>query len=97
MAKIILPCMSIEAHGRIGPGIHFQTNPHGQIISFNVFRPKPPTTAQKKVRNAYGEIATLWRGMTYEEKYPYIKKGRHFKRTGYNQFFKETWGEIYEP
>lgn len=97
MARIKLPCMSIEAHGQLARGIVFATNQWGQYVKFFVPKKREPTEAQNKVRHAYGEIGVGWRGMTNEEKAPYIAEGRRNRRTGYNQFFIEHWDEIYEP
>ena len=97
MAKIILPCMSIEAHGQIAKGIIFATNKHGQYIKFVRYRPRPATEAQQRVRYAYGQISIGWRALTDEQKATYHTKAVRAGITDYNQYFKEQWPLVYVP
>lgn len=95
MVRLILPCMSIEAHGKIGIGIIFATNQWGQYAKFVPKKRITSTPAQKKVRHVYGQIATLWRFMAEEEKKTYHAEAVRNRRTDFNQFFHEVWPEIY--
>lgn len=95
MVRIKLPCMSVEAHGQIADGLIFATNRWGQYLKFAPRRRVTSTEAQRKVRFAYGEVATGWRPLTPEQKKAYHAEAVKNRRTDYNQYFHEKWPEIY--
>lgn len=97
MVRIKLPCISLEAHGQIYPGLIFATNTWGQYLKFSPTRRDPKTEAQQKVRHAYGQVSSLWRALSNEEKASYHKKAVKNRRTDANQHFHEKWPEVYEP
>lgn len=92
-----MPLMSIEAHGQIARGIIFATNFWGQYIKFSPTKRDPATSAQKYVRQIYGEIAGLWRLMNTAERAVYHTEAVRNRRTDYNEFFHQKWPEMYLP
>lgn len=95
MARIRMPCMSIEAHGRLGRCLVFATNRWGQYVRFLTPPRYTNTEGQKKVRHAYGQIGQLWRTLTQEQKEAYRPEAVRLRMNPFNVFFKEKWPEFY--
>lgn len=95
MVRLKNPLMSVEAHGKLAGFLTFATNAWGQYAKFSPTQRDPRTKAQTKVRHAYGQVATLWRAMTDEEKAAYHEQAMINRRTDYNQFFHEVWPLLY--
>jgi len=95
MARIRMPCMSVEAHGTLAGFLCFSTNRWGQYVKI-IGKPRYTLTeGQKKVRHAYGQIAQLWRSRTPEEKKAYHPQAVKQGVTDFIAFFKETWPDFY--
>lgn len=97
MAKIIFPCFSDEAHGKISYSLVFSTNAHGTYARLEFPKKDPATPAQIKVRRAYGNMGIEWGKLTEEDREEYRRRGRALKTNGYDLFFKEKWPDVYKP
>lgn len=95
MARIKLPCMSLEAHGKIAGCLAFATNRWGQYVKIIAPHRYTNTEAQKKVRHAYGQIGQLWRTMTPEQKEAYQPGAQRLRINPFNYFFKVKWPDFY--
>lgn len=95
MVRLKLPCMSLEAHGRIARCLTFSTNRWGAYAKIIIPARYPDTEAQKKVKHAYGQIGQLWRTLTPEQKETYQPKAVRLRMNPYNVFFKEKWPDFY--
>ncbi|GAH32063.1 unnamed protein product [marine sediment metagenome] len=84
MARVKLPCMSMEAHGKVGGVLVFATNRWGQYVKIMTPPRYPNTEAQKKVKHAYGQVGQYWRTLTPEQKETFHSEYRltlpNFKR-----------------
>ncbi|MBA7665683.1 hypothetical protein ES703_73757 [subsurface metagenome] len=97
MARIKLPCFSLEAHGKIAGCLVFATNRWGQYVKILTPPRYTNTEAQKKVKHAYGQIGALWRALTPEQKEAYRPKAIRLHMNPFNVFFKEKWPDVYTP
>lgn len=95
MARIKLPCFSLEAHGKIAGCLVFATNRWGQYVKILAPKRYTNTEGQKKVRHAYGQIGSLWRTRTKEQKEAYRPEAVKLGMNPFNVFFKEKWPDFY--
>ena len=63
-----MPCLSGEAHGRVGDGLVFQHNGSGQIARVQKFTRQKKTYPMVVQQSEYGESFILWRTLADELK-----------------------------
>lgn len=89
MAKVIGPCFSITAQGKLGALI-FETGPSGAYVKGHTPQRKKPTPAQIQQNTFFGTAADNWRELTPAQKAEYNERAGTLQMTGFNLYIKEN-------
>lgn len=102
MAKVIAPCLSLEARNQLGQGIIFNTRKGQSIVKMFNKPSKAKTQGQILQRLRYKNYREQWRYMTTQRKAVFNQRAKEQNRvSGYHQFLHENLdlnrkGQLYQ-
>lgn len=91
--KVSGPLFSSDARGNIGHGLTYSKTFGGNVAKLTPKVQDLPSDKQKEIREIYKAGKDVWKGMTDEEKQPYIDMANGKPRTGFNMFMAEYLDE----